>query len=150
MLTKPGVPAGEGRNVSETEIKLDAGRLPVHLKSNLHPWMKSYVLPLSHPCFSVTDESGRFEIKHLPKGEHEFAIWHETESSRENDRLLFHLAFTSSGAQTLFLGELPAAVFHLKQKFAVGIKHSHVGSGVIGMLAQTIFRQPAAGRLACR
>ena len=39
--------------------------------------MKSYVLPLKHPCYAVSDKNGRFKINYLPPGESEFAIWHE-------------------------------------------------------------------------
>ena len=78
MLGQRGVKASAGTLGPEHEFETEAARFPIPLKSNLHPWMRSYILPLKHPCFAVTDKSGRFEIKHLPKGEHEFAIWHES------------------------------------------------------------------------
>ncbi|MCI0335383.1 MAG: ankyrin repeat domain-containing protein [Planctomycetes bacterium] len=61
-------------------VEIDVKRplpIPYPLTSNIQPWFKSYVLPLAHPYFAVTDDDGRFEIKDLPPGEWEFAIWHE-------------------------------------------------------------------------
>ncbi|MBS0265602.1 MAG: hypothetical protein JSS02_26955 [Planctomycetes bacterium] len=50
---------------------------PIPVKCDLHPWMKAYQIPLDHPFFAVTDESGKFEIKGLPAGKHQFTVWQE-------------------------------------------------------------------------
>jgi len=52
-------------------------RLPAALKSDVYPWLLGYIFPLPHPYFAVTDRDGRFEIKNLPLGAWEFALWHE-------------------------------------------------------------------------
>lgn len=60
--------------------------VPNRLASSTHPWMRAYILPLAHPYFAVTDRDGRFEIKNLPLGEWEFAMWHERTGWLETDR----------------------------------------------------------------
>jgi len=52
-------------------------RIPVPVSCNIHPWMKGYVLPRSNPYAVTTDKDGKFVIKNLPVGEHEFQIWQE-------------------------------------------------------------------------
>jgi hypothetical protein len=47
------------------------------LTSNIQPWFKSYVFPLGHPYFAVTQSDGRFKIEDLPLGDWEFVVWHE-------------------------------------------------------------------------
>lgn len=49
----------------------------ISLICNVHPWMKSYVGVVSHPFFSVSDETGSFEIKDLPAGTYTLEAWHE-------------------------------------------------------------------------
>ena len=51
--------------------------VPGRLTSSIQPWFLAYALPLAHPYFAVTGRDGRFEIKDLPPGKWEFAIWHE-------------------------------------------------------------------------
>jgi len=50
---------------------------PLPLESNLYPWVKSWILPLKHPYFTVTDEGGQFKIEKLPPGTWQFQVWHE-------------------------------------------------------------------------
>jgi hypothetical protein len=50
---------------------------PIPVNCDLHTWMKAHHLPLDHPFAAVTDENGKFEIKGLPPGTHEFRVWHE-------------------------------------------------------------------------
>lgn len=58
------------------EIKI-AERLPTSVACNVHPWMRAYWLILDHPYAAITDQEGRFEIRDLPPGDHEFKVWHE-------------------------------------------------------------------------
>ena len=43
----------------------------------IHVWMGAYILIVDHPYAAVTGKDGRFEIRNLPVGNHEFRIWHE-------------------------------------------------------------------------
>jgi hypothetical protein len=51
--------------------------VPVRVQCDFHAWMKAWQLPLDHPFAAVTDAKGKFEIKNLPVGTHEFRVWHE-------------------------------------------------------------------------
>lgn len=51
--------------------------VPVKVVCDFHTWMRGYHLVLDHPFGAITDEDGKFEIKGLPPGNYEFAIWHE-------------------------------------------------------------------------
>ena len=52
-------------------------RLPLPLKCDIHPWMRTNFLVVDHPYAAVTDPQGRFEIKDLPTGDQTFRVWHE-------------------------------------------------------------------------
>lgn len=52
-------------------------KVPLAVKCDIHPFMIAYHLPVNHPYFAVTDASGKFEIKDLPAGDHEFVVWQE-------------------------------------------------------------------------
>jgi len=54
-----------------------AEKLPIEVKCDFHAWMKAYHLILDHPFMALTDAEGKFEIKDLPAGKHEFVVWHE-------------------------------------------------------------------------
>ncbi len=53
-----------------------AEKTPIEVKCDFHTWMKAYHLILDHPFMAVTDADGKFEIKDLPPGKHEFMVWH--------------------------------------------------------------------------
>ena len=57
--------------------KFSAPEIMVTLKCDVHPWMVGYVGVLPHPYFSVTGESGEFELKNLPPGKYVIEVWHE-------------------------------------------------------------------------
>jgi hypothetical protein len=60
------------------EVKFSAPEsLPTQVKCDLHPWMKAYWLILDHPYAAITDADGKFTIKDLPAGDHEFIVWQE-------------------------------------------------------------------------
>ena len=50
---------------------------PVQVFSNVHPWMKAWVLVLDHPYAAITDENGRFQINLIPVGDYHVRVWHE-------------------------------------------------------------------------
>ena len=51
--------------------------LPMPVKSDFHPWMRTTILVMDHPYAAVTDQDGKFTIRGLPAGEHKFRVWHE-------------------------------------------------------------------------
>lgn len=46
-------------------------------KCSVHPWMGAYISVVEHSYFSVTDESGNFQLKNVPAGKHRVEVWHE-------------------------------------------------------------------------
>ena len=55
--------------------------LPLAITCSIHPWMKSYMIPLKNNYFAVTGKDGKFEIKDLPAGVPlEFQVWQEVTS----------------------------------------------------------------------
>jgi hypothetical protein len=42
-----------------------------------HTWMNAEILVVSHPYYTVTDESGNFELTDVPPGKYEVVAWHE-------------------------------------------------------------------------
>jgi len=57
--------------------------IPACLRSNLYPWVQSWILPLPHQYFAVTNEGGEFKIENLPPGRWEFQVWHERKGNLE-------------------------------------------------------------------
>jgi plastocyanin len=50
----------------------------VPFKCDVHKWMNSYAGVLPHPYYSVTADTGSFEIGNLPPGDYVVEAWHET------------------------------------------------------------------------
>ena len=48
------------------------------VKCDAHKFMHAAVIVFAHPFFSVTDDSGAFEIARLTPGEHVVTVWHDT------------------------------------------------------------------------
>jgi plastocyanin len=49
----------------------------IPVKCNQHPWMKAYIGVLKHPLFSVSNDTGAFEIKGVPPGTYTVVAWRE-------------------------------------------------------------------------
>ena len=49
----------------------------IPVKCNVHSWMRAYISVFRHPYFSVTNETGGFNIKSLPAGNYTISAWHE-------------------------------------------------------------------------
>ena len=39
--------------------------------------MKAYISVFDHPYFTVTDDTGRYQIDNVPPGKYEVVAWHE-------------------------------------------------------------------------
>jgi plastocyanin len=65
----------EAQNASHA-VRFDHPEL-VRFKCDVHPWMTAYAYVFDHPCFAVSDENGRFEIKNLPPGKYTLVAWQE-------------------------------------------------------------------------
>jgi plastocyanin len=63
----------------------DKAEDPFHIKCDVHKWMSSYAGVFTHPYFSVTNESGAFELKGLPAGTYKVVAWHEKYGTKEMD-----------------------------------------------------------------
>ncbi len=50
---------------------------PFQVGCDVHAWMTAWHLPVDHPYAAVSGPDGKFEIKDLPAGKHEFKVWHE-------------------------------------------------------------------------
>ncbi len=72
---------------------------PFQVKCDLHPWMIAYHLPLDHPFAAVTGKDGKFEIKNLPAGNHEFRVWHERAEGGKGGFLERKLKVTIKGGE---------------------------------------------------
>ena len=57
--------------------KFTQPEIMVKFKCDVHPWMNAYAGVLPHPFFSVTGETGTYEIKNLPAGSYVIEAWHE-------------------------------------------------------------------------
>ena len=51
--------------------------LPFKVSCGIHPWMAGWVVVRDNPFVAVTGEDGKFEIKGIPAGEHDFVFWQE-------------------------------------------------------------------------
>ena len=51
--------------------------LPSSVGCNIHYWLRGYVLVRDNPYMAITDAEGKFSMKNLPVGEHEFQFWQE-------------------------------------------------------------------------
>lgn len=70
------------------KFKYTSAENPFPVTCDFHAWMKAYHLPLDHPFGAITDDSGKFEIKGIPSGEHDFVVWHEDKAGNFIERKL--------------------------------------------------------------
>jgi hypothetical protein len=53
------------------------------IRCDAHAFMYASIHVFEHPYFAVTNESGRFELTHVPPGTYRLKVWHETLGVRE-------------------------------------------------------------------
>ncbi len=68
---------------AEIMKNFESAEAPFHIKCDVHKWMSSYCGVFAHPYFSVTNESGAFELKGLPAGTYTIVAWHEKYGAKE-------------------------------------------------------------------
>jgi hypothetical protein len=69
-----------GGNVIRKPLQ-ETGLLDV--RCDAHPFMFAAIHVFEHPYFAVTDETGRFELTHVPPGTYRLRLWHEMFGTRE-------------------------------------------------------------------
>lgn len=79
----------------------DKSEIMIKVKCDVHPWMECYVGAVDHPYFTVTDNTGVFEIQNLPPGAYTIEAWHErlktrtaTVTVKEGEVTSFDFTFT--------------------------------------------------------
>jgi plastocyanin len=111
------IPAG-----SDTKVKVGAGGpLPTEVACNIHPFMKGWILVQDHPYMAVTDDDGKFEIKDIPVGKHDFQFWQEAAGYLKNVKFKSGMTDKKGRAElkieagkTLDLGDLKVPASALK------------------------------------
>jgi hypothetical protein len=68
---------GQPQQGQVDRFKFSSAEIPILVKCEIHPWMKSWACVVDNPFYAVTDAEGRFEIKNLPAGTYTLGIWHE-------------------------------------------------------------------------
>ena len=69
--------------VKEKAIRINKPEHAMYIKCDVHPWMKSYVSVFNHPYFSVTDDTGHYQIENIPPGTYEVIAWQEKFRDKE-------------------------------------------------------------------
>jgi plastocyanin len=71
----------------------------VRIACNLHAGMSAYVAVVSAPYYVVTDDSGKFEFKHLPPGSYRLKAWTERSKAPVSQAIA-----VKQGANTVQIG----------------------------------------------
>ena len=69
--------------VKEKAIKIAKPEHAMYIKCDVHPWMKSYISIFNHPYFSVTDDTGHYQIDNIPPGDYKVIAWQEKFKDKE-------------------------------------------------------------------
>ena len=59
------------------EKSFNRAEILVPVKCNQHPWMRAYIGEMRTPFFSVSSDTGAYEIKGLPPGKYTVIAWRE-------------------------------------------------------------------------
>ena len=69
--------------VKEKAIKIAKPEHAMYIKCDVHPWMKSYISIFNHPYFSVTNDTGHYQIDNIPSGTYKVIAWQEKFKDKE-------------------------------------------------------------------
>lgn len=62
--------------ISNTRALSRSGRIMI--QCDAHEWMSANIIVVDNPYFAISDKNGKAEIKNVPVGEYDLAIFHET------------------------------------------------------------------------
>ena len=48
------------------------------IQCSRHRWMNAWVVVMGHPYYTLTNQSGRYELQDIPVGEYDLVAWHES------------------------------------------------------------------------
>ena len=94
------IPANAKQGVQRTFAKGEP--VPIPAFCDFHPWMKAQWLVADSPYAVLTDADGKFEIKDLPPGKHNFVAWHESAGGFLDKRVTIEV----KAGETTDLGDL--------------------------------------------
>lgn len=57
----------------------------IHVKCDLHGWMKASVVVAEHPYYAITADAGAFQLRDVPPGTYELEVWHEKLGSQKQE-----------------------------------------------------------------
>ena len=76
---------GQAHAGMEKKITFKEPEMGMRIQCDIHKWMGASAGVFEHPFYAVTDENGAFEIKNVPAGEYELAVWHESSDNKDKD-----------------------------------------------------------------
>jgi hypothetical protein len=68
---------GQPQQGQVDRFKFTSPEIPIMVKCEIHPWMRTWACVVENPFYAVTDAEGKFEIKNLQPGTYTLGIWHE-------------------------------------------------------------------------
>jgi hypothetical protein len=76
----------------------------IPVKCNQHPWMKAYIGVLKHPLYSVSGDTGAYEIKGVPPGTYTVVAWREGGANGEEKTMQVTVPANGSGKADFSFG----------------------------------------------
>jgi plastocyanin len=77
----------------------------IPVKCNQHPWMKAYIGVMRHPLYSVSGDTGAFEIKGVPAGTYTVVAWREGGAKGTEKTMQVTVPANGSGKADFAFGE---------------------------------------------